>query len=744
MPEARARRLALAWMVGDPFVLPHRARGPAARVADCLTTFPPHLGRREALEASREVQRDVATPYDGLVQLARGAVSLQMGRPVLEHRNTWGGVAAVLDIDALIVARMLDATASRPLGQDRLGWPPIPRVASGENEAILHGRRVEPHLHLGGAVPAGLAWLEALSEELSVRRLLQLETREQVERWSRWIKRAREALGGLVPVDNSADARPTAGGSDGLVARLVSERDAFARLLDSEAARVTGWDERQPWRVYLAVKSAFLRGLVLGPGQGGLWRFRRRLQRHRAASLGPGPGRMVDRVAEANRMSTAIEAGLLDLDPTPPAVRGGRWVVTTPLDLELRLPLPPARDRWRLRAMLIGLRRALARFDAPIRIGLIHQLSKTRASGAELPRQVDALVSFLVDYPDMRALVVGVDAAGDEIGTPPRTFVRAFRRLSESIATVSPAGPAIRLRRTFHVGEDFRDLLSGVRHVHEAATPLGLEARDRLGHALALFWDPERYYVSPRGTGTRPSLGAHLLDLAWAVSALRQSGGHAEAAIAWELLVAALRSAGEDSGHGDRHDARPAQADLLVAAMEEQTAWTDHELLQLVTGVGHFDRRWELELSAPWFALVEAARRQAWRAVSRARLFVEVNPTSKLMVVGLSDYTELPYLRRLVETGGACQDEVPLVVGTDDPGIFQTTLSHEHLAVFGALVELGMPWGRATSVVERMHEASQACMFIASDAPRGAELDALLARVLGVPTAPLSPNLART
>lgn len=102
--------------------------------------------------------------------------------------------------------------------------------------------------------------------------------------------------------------------------------------------------------------------------------------------------------------------------------------------------------------------------------------------------------------------VVGIDAANLELTTPPEVFAPAFRFLREFPIALRPASsvremvggyPEIarlvhrrRLGMTFHVGEDFRHLLSGLRAIHEVIEFLHPRPGDRLGHALALGLDP--------------------------------------------------------------------------------------------------------------------------------------------------------------------------------------------------------------------------------------------------------------
>ena len=54
---------------------------------------------------------------------------------------------------------------------------------------------------------------------------------------------------------------------------------------------------------------------------------------------------------------------------------------------------------------------------------------------------------------------------------------------------------ALDLQYTFHVGEEFRDIISGLRAIVEAVIFLNLKNEDRLGHAVALGIDPELFLL---------------------------------------------------------------------------------------------------------------------------------------------------------------------------------------------------------------------------------------------------------
>ncbi len=124
-----------------------------------------------------------------------------------------------------------------------------------------------------------------------------------------------------------------------------------------------------------------------------------------------------------------------------------------------------------------------------------------------LREQAFALFRLLSAPHPVVPFIVGIDAASHELTTPPEVFAPAFRFLREypieihrqALASARPDTSSVitelvkgrRLGMTYHVGEDFRHLLSGLRAIHEVLNFLNPRPGDRLGHATALALDPE-------------------------------------------------------------------------------------------------------------------------------------------------------------------------------------------------------------------------------------------------------------
>ncbi|MEE2658647.1 MAG: hypothetical protein VX733_09105 [Candidatus Latescibacterota bacterium] len=118
--------------------------------------------------------------------------------------------------------------------------------------------------------------------------------------------------------------------------------------------------------------------------------------------------------------------------------------------------------------------------DSTFRVRYVPSLSRKQ------PLQDYRLIRGIIGTnPSLREAIVGVDLCNVEEGYPPRTTVGLFRQLEVD----NEADPANTLEVLYHVGEIYFDksVESAVRWCHQAA----LLGAPRLGHCTALGLDPE-------------------------------------------------------------------------------------------------------------------------------------------------------------------------------------------------------------------------------------------------------------
>ena len=103
---------------------------------------------------------------------------------------------------------------------------------------------------------------------------------------------------------------------------------------------------------------------------------------------------------------------------------------------------------------------------------------------------------------DITKFLSGIDAAGNEENLPPEIYAPYMRELAQMhSAQISRSRPELNypeirpLRKVFHAGEDFEDIVTGMRRIDETIAFLSYSKNDRISHALALGLDPFLWYT---------------------------------------------------------------------------------------------------------------------------------------------------------------------------------------------------------------------------------------------------------
>jgi hypothetical protein len=383
-------------------------------------------------------------------------------------------------------------------------------------------------------------------------------------------------------------------------------------------------------------------------------------------------------------------------------------------------------------------------------------------------REALRLFRYLCSGSPFAAFICGIDAANEELAVPPEVFAPAFSFLRAIPYSVPPQGMGRhdlvrlvqrvrppgevrdRLRATYHVGEDFIHLLSGLRRIDEAMELLDLRHGDRLGHAIALGIDPEAWM---RGWSSE----IHVSKLEWLDNMvwllLTLGPGHdLVGEVGLELMIARLaqeiyastgsssdRVAGADptSGRDGLENALspvvlhhawmlrqldPRGLDVVRHAFEtppgafspERSRWwrAQHlvadrlKLCRMSRSAFQvhlaylYDRRVQeigeeldaVPLGRPWPQIISEAQDAMQRKVHEKGLVVEVNPSSNLRISAMDRVCD-HHVFRLTdpEVGGV---SIPVTVNTDDPGVFRTSLSHE-LILIGESLLRDREWSEA-------------------------------------------------
>lgn len=314
--------------------------------------------------------------------------------------------------------------------------------------------------------------------------------------------------------------------------------------------------------------------------------------------------------------------------------------------------------------------------------------------------------------------VRGIDAASSELACRPEAFGQGFRFLRH-----------YGFDATFHAGEDFFDIADGLRAIDEAIFFLDLHASDRIGHALALGIDAEKYYETRHYTVAMSK--QYMLDNAvWILMRSRELGIGVDPRTEWFLndtYVKLVKEIGysDDSGEGfpyirDYWDSMALRGDdpdcysddkscAVTAKLSPETwefyAKLDNERTNSVRrynrsavrlygdyhGNSTIRKNGELvkafALTHGYVRVIIELQNAMMRMVSKRQLCIECCPSSNLRIGRLDRFDEHPIFRFMPLRDSQNRYPLAVTVNTDDLGVFSTSLPNEYSLLALALLK---------------------------------------------------------
>ena len=333
-----------------------------------------------------------------------------------------------------------------------------------------------------------------------------------------------------------------------------------------------------------------------------------------------------------------------------------------------------------------------------------------------------ALAAFLQTFPRTLERVRGIDLCTDELGVPLWVLTplvqhvlhagdRAAAHLHKTACFNKLEAKPRPLGVTVHAGEDFVHLLGGIRRVHEAIQVLGLGEGARIGHAVALGIDVLEW--AQRTRNLYLPAGERIFDMLWLrrVALLAPQDfhpwlqwiDHEIARLGKHLFSLDLLPMKLEEWWQHLHDPKilkhvgfpdgPPPRNLDVSAYAEQPS-SLKLVYKWLTDRTVFRRAQELqsinvESEIP---LLQAVQDYVRNVIRSRGIYVEINPSSNLLIGHLGDLNSHP-LWRLCPPPGTNIDgpAVRVCIGSDDPITFATKLTEEYQLLADALSDAGVP-----------------------------------------------------
>lgn len=319
-------------------------------------------------------------------------------------------------------------------------------------------------------------------------------------------------------------------------------------------------------------------------------------------------------------------------------------------------------------------------------------------------------IKYILQYRKHSNLFCGIDAASSEIFCRPETFGHIYRyALAKGIHG-----------RTYHVGEDFLDLVDGLRAVDEAVLFLQLDDKCRLGHAMALGIDACSYYTR-RHFSTVITWQYLLDDCVWLLMRSKELNVKISESLERELNDKANALAdkigygkcwnkdaywysmllrGNNPQYDGVQDKRPIlelwdkaailKDSRLDAAYANDTAkqlfrdyFYDPAIKQ--KGLTLEQYKWNKEI----VSVVSDIQKRLRYFIADKHISIECCPTSNLKIGFIDRYEQHPLLTRFYPIDAdASYPLIKCSINTDDRGVFYTSIYEEYSLIALALYKM--------------------------------------------------------
>lgn len=359
----------------------------------------------------------------------------------------------------------------------------------------------------------------------------------------------------------------------------------------------------------------------------------------------------------------------------------------------------------------------------------------------------------------LKKRIVGIDACSNEIGCRPEVFATEYRFIQNYKFSV-PSELVAKgdfytafLGRTYHVGEDFLDIVDGLRAIDEVIQFLDFSHGDRLGHALALGISPSDYYKFKNNRIVLSQQDA-LDNLVWVYNKSNEMNIDIEPILKQKIEFEIHTLANKI--YGNLNQSFP-ELKFNLDAFSLYCSWklrgdnpklyqnghftplpTIHfqydramyketiELRELrkrkdITAIYYayhydYDAKKEGEIPYEFFptpeyiSLVEQIQKKMQFEVASHGIMIECNPSSNCLISTFKNYENHPIIsfnNLHLESDHSLISECPQLsvsINTDDKGVFDTSLEYEFALMAAALIKVKDENGKLKYSISQVYE----------------------------------------
>ncbi|WP_151962083.1 hypothetical protein [Acinetobacter bereziniae] len=355
----------------------------------------------------------------------------------------------------------------------------------------------------------------------------------------------------------------------------------------------------------------------------------------------------------------------------------------------------------------------------------------------KLKSQCETLKKTLDRWPRLTQWIRGIDAASNELHAPPEIFAPFYRAAKQYGI----------LHRSYHVGEDFPHLISGIRQIIDVIDLLDFQVGDRIGHGTAVGIDPE-VWINSMPSQVVMQRGEWLLDLLVIWDVLKSNAKCYEAT---QKIIKDINSLIGDIFQDDMNikpetlwgqmQYRGLFPEHVFNAVDNKNEWcwqtsTFNDVWrQEAYLVSNVLKKNKLDILVKWwrdpnvimkskeFINVDTSyldletlillQQSTLRKLADARIVIETLPTSNVRISQYQHYRDHHALRWMKVEGFEKLNDPTIAVslGSDDPGIFANDIVSDFYHLYAVLIESGLSDSEAMQKLRTVNERGKLYRF---------------------------------
>ncbi|MGW9017798.1 hypothetical protein [Priestia megaterium] len=349
--------------------------------------------------------------------------------------------------------------------------------------------------------------------------------------------------------------------------------------------------------------------------------------------------------------------------------------------------------------------------------------------------EMEAVNKLRETVPGLADYLVGIDAANLETNTEPWVFAPVYKkaRNSDSHKLVYYDNPLKTIRNlgfTYHVGEDFRHMITGLRHVDEVIEHFQYRSGDRIGHGIVLGISPTRWANKHKVVILPKHEYLDNLLWIWGLNKEHNLNIHTE-----NLELKILKIAGQIYGTLNGLDVYKlwnnykkkfdypseinkslkncSKTQCPMLNQESNKSW-DKDILRYAQHCSYYNEQLnkplQIEINNEEITIIESIQNFVKEKISKEGIVVETNPSSNIAIGELEHIFE-HYIHNLNPVGSE-SNSIKVTINTDDPIVFNTNISNEYAYIFYSLIEKGFSREQAILWIDKIRNNGITSSFI--------------------------------